>query len=305
MLIAAARALAAVVTRRRAQRGYIVPSVFHPDVATAVAAAVSTAVRATGTRSALDLDEPQRRDRAGPDRLVERWRAGRSRSPWSSTWSSCYWPRPAGAGRRPGPGQGRAPGDLRLGRLDRPAGRAAGRWWLSAARGARRRERGGPALAARRPQRRPGRRRWPTSSACSPGRCVARASWRECTPLRPRRTGRRRLTGRLLVATPALGDSNFERAVVLVLDHDEDGALGVVINRPTPRRRRRGAAGLAAVRHRAGSALPGRPGRAGLGARPGPACRATARTSRSAGGGSWAGSAWSTWTCRPRCSPPR
>jgi putative transcriptional regulator len=42
------------------------------------------------------------------------------------------------------------------------------------------------------------------------------------------------LTGRLLVATPALGDSNFERAVVLVLDHDEDGALGVVINRPTP-----------------------------------------------------------------------
>ena len=41
------------------------------------------------------------------------------------------------------------------------------------------------------------------------------------------------LAGRLLVATPALGDSNFERAVVLLLDHDEDGALGVVINRPT------------------------------------------------------------------------
>jgi putative transcriptional regulator len=42
------------------------------------------------------------------------------------------------------------------------------------------------------------------------------------------------LAGRLLVATPALGDSNFERSVVLLLDHDEDGALGVVINRPTP-----------------------------------------------------------------------
>ena len=42
------------------------------------------------------------------------------------------------------------------------------------------------------------------------------------------------LTGQLLVATPALGDSHFERSVVLVLDHDEDGALGVVINRPTP-----------------------------------------------------------------------
>lgn len=38
-------------------------------------------------------------------------------------------------------------------------------------------------------------------------------------------------TGRLLVATPALDDPNFARAVVLVLDHDEDGALGVVLNR--------------------------------------------------------------------------
>ncbi|CAL9556573.1 hypothetical protein SUDANB145_04532 [Streptomyces sp. enrichment culture] len=42
------------------------------------------------------------------------------------------------------------------------------------------------------------------------------------------------LTGRLLVATPALTDPNFERAVVLLLDHDEEGSLGVVLNRPTP-----------------------------------------------------------------------
>ena len=42
------------------------------------------------------------------------------------------------------------------------------------------------------------------------------------------------LTGRLLVASPELGDGPFERSVVLLLDHDEDGALGVVINRPTP-----------------------------------------------------------------------
>jgi putative transcriptional regulator len=35
----------------------------------------------------------------------------------------------------------------------------------------------------------------------------------------------------LLVATPALRDPNFERTVILVLDHDEDGALGVVLNR--------------------------------------------------------------------------
>jgi putative transcriptional regulator len=41
------------------------------------------------------------------------------------------------------------------------------------------------------------------------------------------------LTGRLLVATPGLRDENFARAVVLVLGHDADGALGVVLNRPS------------------------------------------------------------------------
>jgi putative transcriptional regulator len=41
------------------------------------------------------------------------------------------------------------------------------------------------------------------------------------------------LTGRLLVATPKLEDPNFARSVVLVLDHDDDGSLGVVISRPT------------------------------------------------------------------------
>ena len=39
--------------------------------------------------------------------------------------------------------------------------------------------------------------------------------------------------GRLLVATPPLEDPNFDRTVVYVLEHREDGALGVVINRPT------------------------------------------------------------------------
>ena len=41
-----------------------------------------------------------------------------------------------------------------------------------------------------------------------------------------------RLTGRLLVATPTLEDPNFRRTVVLVLDHSDDGALGIVVNRP-------------------------------------------------------------------------
>ena len=41
------------------------------------------------------------------------------------------------------------------------------------------------------------------------------------------------LGGRLLVATPLLGDSNFERTVVLILAHNDDGAFGVVLNRPS------------------------------------------------------------------------
>ncbi len=40
------------------------------------------------------------------------------------------------------------------------------------------------------------------------------------------------LAGRLLVAAPPLHDPNFFRTVVLLLDHDEHGALGLVLNRP-------------------------------------------------------------------------
>ncbi len=39
--------------------------------------------------------------------------------------------------------------------------------------------------------------------------------------------------GRLLVATPPLDDPNFDRTVIYVLEHHDEGALGVVINRPT------------------------------------------------------------------------
>lgn len=43
----------------------------------------------------------------------------------------------------------------------------------------------------------------------------------------------RRLSGQLLVASPTIGDPTFARTVVLVVDHDRDGALGIVLNRPT------------------------------------------------------------------------
>jgi len=39
--------------------------------------------------------------------------------------------------------------------------------------------------------------------------------------------------GRLLVAAPALRDPNFDRTVIFMLEHGPEGALGVVINRPS------------------------------------------------------------------------
>lgn len=41
------------------------------------------------------------------------------------------------------------------------------------------------------------------------------------------------LKGSLLVAYPTLSDPNFNRTVVLVCEHNEDGAVGVVLNRPS------------------------------------------------------------------------
>jgi putative transcriptional regulator len=39
------------------------------------------------------------------------------------------------------------------------------------------------------------------------------------------------LRGQLLVASPALGDPNFGRTVVLIAEHGDEGAMGVILNR--------------------------------------------------------------------------
>lgn len=41
------------------------------------------------------------------------------------------------------------------------------------------------------------------------------------------------LKGQLLVATPQLRDPNFFQTVVLMVQHDKHGALGLILNRPT------------------------------------------------------------------------
>jgi putative transcriptional regulator len=41
------------------------------------------------------------------------------------------------------------------------------------------------------------------------------------------------LGGRLIVATPLLGDPHFSRTVVYLLEHDGGGTVGVILNRPS------------------------------------------------------------------------
>lgn len=49
-------------------------------------------------------------------------------------------------------------------------------------------------------------------------------------------TVRETLAGSLLLAHPAMKDPNFRRSVVLMSAHNAQGAMGVVLNRPTGRR---------------------------------------------------------------------
>jgi malate dehydrogenase (oxaloacetate-decarboxylating) len=68
-LIAAARALAAVVTDDELNASYIVPSVFHPDVSSTVAQAVRDAVQASGAGRDIadaELTDAEQAALAGP-----------------------------------------------------------------------------------------------------------------------------------------------------------------------------------------------------------------------------------------------
>ncbi len=41
------------------------------------------------------------------------------------------------------------------------------------------------------------------------------------------------LTGQFLIAMPALSDPNFNRTVTFVCEHSDQGALGIIVNRPS------------------------------------------------------------------------
>jgi putative transcriptional regulator len=42
------------------------------------------------------------------------------------------------------------------------------------------------------------------------------------------------LSGKLLIAMPGMGDPRFDRSVVFICAHSDDGALGLIVNKPTP-----------------------------------------------------------------------
>lgn len=42
------------------------------------------------------------------------------------------------------------------------------------------------------------------------------------------------LTGKLLIAMPGMGDTRFEKSVVVMVAHGADGSMGLIINKPAP-----------------------------------------------------------------------
>lgn len=56
------------------------------------------------------------------------------------------------------------------------------------------------------------------------------------SPTAPNVSGPTSVTGQLLIATAALTGPPFEHAVILVAQHNKDGALGIVINQPLGQR---------------------------------------------------------------------
>ncbi|HET7300000.1 MAG TPA: YqgE/AlgH family protein, partial [Oleiagrimonas sp.] len=40
------------------------------------------------------------------------------------------------------------------------------------------------------------------------------------------------LAGQFLIAMPGMGDPNFVQGVTLVCQHNEEGAIGLLVNRP-------------------------------------------------------------------------
>lgn len=47
------------------------------------------------------------------------------------------------------------------------------------------------------------------------------------------KAGTTNLTGRMLIAMPGMGDPRFDHSVVFLCDHSDEGAMGLIINKPS------------------------------------------------------------------------
>src|SRR2546426_9658385 len=72
----------------------------------------------------------------------------------------------------------------------------------------------------------------PSTTATTDTTAIRRPSTRVNPPIRHDDRGVESLRGQLLIASPTLVEPTFRRTVVLVGEHNEEGALGVVLNRP-------------------------------------------------------------------------
>jgi putative transcriptional regulator len=73
---------------------------------------------------------------------------------------------------------------------------------------------------------------WPLRATLALIATLLPATWLHAalsTPGEP--PARSSLVGQLLVASPTMGDPRFDRTVILIVQHSQDGALGLVINR--------------------------------------------------------------------------
>lgn len=69
----------------------------------------------------------------------------------------------------------------------------------------------------------------------TPGAILCSPILHAALPTAPEVSGRTSLVGQLLIASPSLRDP-FDHAVIMIAQHDRNGALGIVINRPITRR---------------------------------------------------------------------
>ena len=75
--------------------------------------------------------------------------------------------------------------------------------------------------------------RWLTRAVLALVAILLPATWLHAafpTPGEP--SARGSLAGQLLIASPRMGDPRFDHTVILIVQHSQDGALGLVINRP-------------------------------------------------------------------------